>query len=736
MQEQDEQYLVDEELDEQGMDEEYQLKLAENLQVFSSKLAGLASKAVQDKSNTEQRWIEDLRQYHGKYSDTEERKLAAADTASIFVNITRNKTNAAEARLQDMLFPTDDRSWAIKATPVPEVAQQQSQIDPQTGQPIAQPSQTELADQAAELMQDEIDDQLLESRYQVKARDCIHDAALLGVGVLKGPVVIGQTKKRWLNGPNGNELVIEEKLGASIERVDPWNFYPDMSASKIEDAEYILERHRMTKRQLREFAKLPGVIDEQIRAVYAEGAGVDIAKDRQDELRSITGVNTIGKDNRFEIWEYHGPISKSELLTALEAAEQLDEDEIDEFDDEIEAVVFFANNHVLKVAINPLDTNEQPYSVFNWEKDDSSVFGFGVPYLMRNPQKVINTAWRMMLDNAGQAVSDQIIVNRALVTPSDGKWTIGPKKTWFLNDENRSVQEAFGVFETRSHQGEYANIFQMARQLADEETNLPLIAQGEQSSNVTKTSSGMAMLMNSANIVLRRAVKNWDDDITQRTITRFYDWNMQFNDKDEIKGDYSIEARGSSALLVREKQQESLMLFANLSANNPDLAMRRDWEGLDKEMAKALEVPYTNITLSDEVIQQNQQAAAEQPQPVDPMIEIKQQELQVRQGELQLKAQNSERQAQKDSLSMQIQQYEVEQKWVLEKEKAIDAKELKIAELQAKGQIENAKAVSNLQIELAKDKTQRDTKAAEINNKMTEIRLKAQNLYKGYDTYG
>ena len=45
---------------------------------------------------------------------------------------------------------------------------------------------------------------------------------------------------------------------------------------------------------------------------------------------------------------------------------------------------------------------------------------------------------------------------------------------------------------------------------------------------------------------------------------RFYDWNMQYNEKAEIKGDFSIEA-GISALLVREKQQENLMIYSNLS---------------------------------------------------------------------------------------------------------------------------------------------------------------------------
>ena len=90
--------------------------------------------------------------------------------------------------------------------------------------------------------------------------------------------------------------------------------------------------------------------------------------------------------------------------------EGIEDYEKDELDDEVEATVFFAGNRVIKVSLNPMDSDEQPFSVFNWEKDESSIFGFGVPCLMRSAQKVINASWRMMMDNAGLSVltsSDQ-----------------------------------------------------------------------------------------------------------------------------------------------------------------------------------------------------------------------------------------------------------------------------------------------------------------------------------------
>ena len=449
---------------------------------------------------------------------------------------------------------------------------------PDEEEPIAQARQIKAAaTEAAMAMQEVIDDQLLESRYHIKARDIIHDACQLGTAVIKGPIIIGRTKKRWDVMPDGmSVLQIVEALEPTVERVDPWDFFPDMSAKAVDEAEFIFERRRLSKKQLRDMAQLPGVLVSQLREIVKTSArDTHIAKDFTDDIRNITGINTVGEGNKYEIWEYHGPISKSELIDAMEMSDEGIEDyEKDELDDEVEATVFFAGNRVIKVSLNPMDSDERPFSVFNWEKDESSIFGFGVPCLMRSAQKVINASWRMMMDNAGLSVADQIVVNKELLYPADGSWDMTPKKIWYLRDKTRSVQEAFSSFSTPSHQVELANIFSMARQLADEETNLPLIAQGEMGPHTTKTSSGMAMLMNSSNIVLRKAVKNWDDDITRPLVTRFYDWNMQYNEKAEIKGDFSIEARGSGALLVREKQQENLMIYSILSMALPEFAKR------------------------------------------------------------------------------------------------------------------------------------------------------------------
>ncbi|MDR5867932.1 hypothetical protein [Halomonas koreensis] len=733
----------------QGPDQQpgEQEQAAERLQVFATRLSRMAHEQVQRRASLETRWLEDYRQYHGEYDPATASRLSQAEGSKVYVNITRNKTNAAEARLQDMLFPTDDRNWAIKPTPVPELdnVEPGEMMQSPGGQPIDKSKLAEAVNREAKkkaaAMQSEIDDQLKEGRFQIKCRDVIHDAALMGTGVVKGPIIVGRVKKRWDTGDDGTSvLTIEEAIEPSVERVDPWDFFPDMSARTVDECEFIFERHLWSKRQLREFARLPGALLEQIRAVVRGGKdSTQIAKDYVNDIRGITGVDSVRNDTKYEVWEYHGPIAKDELIDALsESRQDVDMEQIDELDDEVEAVVFFSGNSVLKVVLNPMDTDDRPYSVFNWETDESAIFGFGIPYLMRQPQVVINAAWRMMLDNAGSSASDIIVANRHLIEPADGKWSSQPgkKKLYYLNDKTRDVREAFASFTIPNHQQELAAIFQMARQLADEETNLPLIAQGEQAAHVTDTSSGMAMLMNSANIVLRRAVKNWDDDITRPTISRFYDWNMQYSDDPSIKGDYSVDARGSGALLVREKQQQNLMAYANLSAGNPELAIRRDWAGLDRELAKALEVPYEQLTRSDGEIQKEREARAQQGDP----------ETQLKMAELQLKQQEAQAKAQRDQADLQLrsqeQQWEQQYKGAqLQSDQEVKLAELALkrgltmAELEARLQLESSKLEADMQKTAAQLQTQRDTKAAEMTEQQNDRLAREQNMAMGHDSY-
>jgi hypothetical protein len=695
-------------MQEEQYEQESPDQYSERLQVLGSRLQVMVLDAVSTRGAIEDRWIKDMRQYQGEYEPNEINEMRKAKSSSIFANLTRNKTNAAEARLSDMLFPTDDRNWGIRPTPVPELSRAIQGDDPQQKQTAH--ALIREAKERAEAMTKEIDDQLTESSYPAIGRDVIHDACVFGTGVMKGPVVVGRTNQQWKTDEYGNSsLSYQDDFSAGTQYVDLWNFYPESSATKINEAEHVLERHFVTRKQLITLARNPNYLADQIQAALDEDAlNSQTTHNWNSELRAISGLTEATKSTCYEMWEYNGPINKDDLIAAGAEIEE-DNSLVEYF-----GTILVIGNRVIRASVHPMDTQEEIYRVFNWEKDRSCIFGFGVPYLMRNPQAVINACMRMILDNGGLSAGPQIVFDEDAIEPLNGQWELAPRKLWKKKKTGVPVREAFEVYQINNNQAELMNIFQMARQLADEETNLPLIAQGEQSGHITKTAHGMDMLMNSANIVLRRAVKNFDDDVTRPHITAYYNWNMQFNENPEIKGDFNIDARGSSALLAREMQAERLMTFGNLAGSNPKFDELTDWEGTYKEIVKALQVSSESVMLPPEKVQENAEARANQPPPIDPLEQMK---LQVKQAELQMKQEIA---GQELSLKQQEMQ---------------NRAQIDMANIASREQITIAQLKERTGLELQKDKTKRDIAAIDMNIKQADHILKEKNMQAGYDSY-
>ena len=286
--------------------------------------------------------------------------------------------------------------------------------------------------------------------------------------------------------------------------------------------------------------------------------------------------------------------------------------------------------------MNILDTEDMPYSVFTWEQSGTSIFGIGVPRLMNNSQRAMNASWRMAMDNAGLSTAPQIVINEGSVEPVDGDWAIRPRKIWRAKGLTANVQQAFGTFEINGHLQELLALFNVARELADEEAGLPSVAQGEAGAQPVNTATGMSILMNSANTVLRRAIKAWDDGITLPFIQRLYDWNMQFSENEEAKGDMKIHARGSSHLIVKEMQAQNAMALINI-AGSPLLQPLTDVPALYRRVVTSMqidpnEVVKTDAEIEQEMQMQQQMMQQQQQPPVDPLgqahLELKQQQIQ------------------------------------------------------------------------------------------------------------
>lgn len=628
-------------------------ELQEKLSGLVNRLDSLAADQVKRKGPVEQRWLENLRAFHGRHDASVEEALRGSSKSRAYVKITRKKCNSWEARLSALLFPTDEENWDIRPTPVAslhelaknaiqqaeqQVAQANAAQDPAQAEAMAAQAQATLSDatrarnamnealKRGEAMKREMRDQLVECDYAAQCRLMIRDGVRLGTGILKGPLAGDHSRGAWLQvATEGGQTTFEyerETDPAPIYKwVDPFSYFPDMSAIRPEDREFEFERHLWSAKDLRRLVRERGFSANAVRDILDKRRPGHVTSDATlsylTSLRAINGTTDVIKD-RFVGWEYHGPLTHEEIAIILRATGRENEAEAFEVEEdplvETRVIVHFCEGKVLKIApAYPLDSGESLYSLFTFEESEASLFGYGIPEIMSDSQKSMNGAWRMALDNAALSVGPQIFIDRDAVEPANRDWTMTPRKVWYKRKGAGMVSGT--VLETKNIENnvnEIMAIVELSRRFIDDETALPVQAEGELTDNPNITATATNFMSMASNITFRRVVKNFDDGVTVPSIRRLYDWNMQHNRREDIKGDMKVDARGSSALLQRELQSAMLLNVAQNWSQHPTLGKAIKTYDAISEALRAAMIQPDSIMVDKEEFEQSMAAAAEQ----------------------------------------------------------------------------------------------------------------------------
>ncbi len=552
-----------------------------------------------------------------------------AHRSQVIINIVRPKCETAEGRFSDIQLPTDGRNWGLLVTPKPEIVDGMKDDRPaimkDTGEPVVGPggqpqaikdiakSDKETAEEKMAKMETQIDDQLTECSFNGECRKAIQNAVRLGTGIMKGPMVVKDLKKKWAKQSDGmtdvRVLEITEDQRPASRSIDPWDVFPDPECrDDIKRAAYIWERRTITPRELRSLVGVVGYLQDQIEDVLQEEpTRLIVATPKENEflVRYTTGI----KGSSYELWEYNGDVEKADL-------EALGCDCSTGSFPSMSACVVMVNDRPIKATLNPLDTGDLPYDFFAWSKRAGVPWGIGVARELMWPQRVLIAAWRAMMDNAGDSAGANIVIGAGL-EPMDQKWEITGKKLWKATDESLRIDQQFGQFQIKNNQNQLQAIVELALRFADMESQLPMLFNGEKG-ELPETLGATNIMVDSANVALRTRVKLWDDAILRPHISRYYDWNMQYNEDDSIKGDYKVDARGTSALLEKEQQWDTIKEILEIR-KDPELSGMIDWKKAIKKFFLARKV---DVMLPDDKISENEEARKKQPAPVDPVLEV------------------------------------------------------------------------------------------------------------------
>ena len=583
------------------------------------------------RNNDEERWLRAYRNYRGLYgSDVQ---FTEAEKSRVFIKVTKTKTLAAYGQITDVLFAGGKFPINIEPTELPEGVVGDVSFDPKepeqlkdepaldspygfTGDgkelPAGATAQSlndklgPLTDKlqdidnlregvgqtpsaitfspamvAAKQMQKKIHDQLEESSASKHLRSTAFEMALFGTGVMKGPFAADKEYPNWDDEGEYNPIF---KTVPQLNHVSVWNFFPDPDAANMDEAQYVIERHKMSRTQLRALKKRPffrgSVIDEAIAA----GENY-VRKYWEDDLSDYSPDTSI---DRFEVLEYWG-MCDTELLidNEIDIPKELKEY------DELQANIWICNGKLLRMVLNPFKPAKIPYMAAPYELNPYSFFGVGIAENMDDTQTLMNGFMRMSVDNAVLSGNLLIEVDETNLVPGQDL-SVYPGKV-FRRQGGAPGQAIFGTKFPNVSQ-ENLQLFDKARQLADESTGLPSFSHGQTGvSGVGRTASGISMLMNAASGSIKTVIKNVDDYLLKPLGEGFFRFNMQFDFDKSIKGDLEVKARGTESLMANEVRSQRLMQFLQVASSQP-LAPFAKFQYIIREIATSMGLDPDKVT--------------------------------------------------------------------------------------------------------------------------------------------
>ena len=615
-------------------------------------------KAEDARDSDERRWLKSYENYRGLYNRGV--RFRESEKSRVFVKVTKTKVLAAFGQLVDVIFGTGKFPIGISETHMPEGEKENAYLDatnptpglesstpdnignriedePQENpydigydgdgkvlkagatygnglfeealenkadalgllkegvSPLPQAAELSPAQKAARRMEKLVHDQIEESNGSAEIRNALLESALLGTGIIKGPFNFNKKLHKWDTNEEGDrEYNPLEVRVPRIEFVSCWDFYPDPAATNIDECEFVVHRHKMNRSQLRQLRNMPYFDKDAIRECIQMGPNYE-EKDFENQLKDDYSVDESYAPN-FEVLEYWG-------IMDAEYAREVGIDLPDSVDDldEVQINAWVSGTKLLRAVINPFTPYRIPYNAFPYERNPYNFFGIGVAENMDDSQQIMNGHARMAIDNlalAGSLVFD--VDESALVGGQNME--VYPGKI-FRRQAGMPGQSIYGL-KFPNTAPENMMMFDKFRQLADEQTGIPSYSHGQTGvQSMTRTASGMSMLLGASSLNIKTVIKNLDDFLLKPLGESYFQWNMQFFEGDlDVIGDLEVKATGTNSLMQKEVRSQRLTMFLQ-TAQSPAIAPFVKVSKLISELAYSLDLD------PDEILNDPEEAA-------------------------------------------------------------------------------------------------------------------------------
>ena len=282
------------------------------------------SRAEDARYTEEEKWIKAYKNYRGVYdSDVQ---FLETEKSRIFIKVTKTKVLAAYSQIVDVLLANDIFPITIEPSVLPEGVAESVSFDPKEpegvdigeqpvdlvgfegdGKPLppGATQQTLLEDRlgpledllsdipnlregdgntqssvtfhpamvAAKKMEKQIKDQLDESNASTHLRYAAFECSLFGTGIVKGPFASTKEYPNWEEDGEYNPTI---RTVPNVSHTSIWDFYPDPDGYTINECDFVIERHKMTRSQLRALRRRPFFDEDAINRALEMGENYEV----------------------------------------------------------------------------------------------------------------------------------------------------------------------------------------------------------------------------------------------------------------------------------------------------------------------------------------------------------------------------------------------------------------------------------------------------------------------------
>lgn len=588
--------------------------------------------------------INSLRQRNGEYDPGKLQRIRDYGGSEIYMLLTNVKCRAAEGWIKDVLIPPGEKPWGLEPTPIPDLpAEKKKEIDQlvlfeakeqmlQAGSFDAVSAEDmtdrlyDLWDETLEdtlkksrkvvsIIERQIEDELVEGNYYNALIEFMNDIVTFPTAFMKGPIYEKIPLLQWNFQGTGATPVVREKIVRRYKRVSPFDIFPSPGARSMQDG-FVIERHRVRKGDLLQMIGVPGFDAKMI------GKLLKAFENRGNIFDYQSGVDQERREAEKRDWEVDDPV---DMMVGIEfwgpvPAHHLKEWGVkDIIDDgrEYNVQVWMFDRFVIMARLNPHPLGRRPYYGTSFEKVNDSIWGKGIPQLMRDIQDICNASARSLVNNMAIASGPQVEVMTDRLDPSEDAENVYPWKIWKTKDDGLHGKPAIQFFQPNPMTDGLLKVYDYFFKQASEVSGIPAYIYGSpEVSGAGRTASGLGMLMNAASKALKEVIKHIDDDVTRPSIYDHFVQKMLFDEDTPMGGDINVIARASEYLIIAEQLAVRRTEFLEKTTNEYDMQIigMQGRAAILRELAKSLKLPEGNIVPTERELAEMQAQQKQQEQ--------------------------------------------------------------------------------------------------------------------------